>query len=123
MKTLAESYASKYGGSPTDAGQRLFWRCLYRRAVPFLPILFLLRPRHFQPDRDLVERAAGARSLRQVNEEINDYRSDPANLHWLRQHANLRLSTRRLQHIARDCFASPGPAAAPGKESGPSRDW
>lgn len=118
MKSFAESYASRFGGTPTGAERRLFWRCLYRRSVPLLPVLLVLRPRHFLPDRELVKRAARASSLREVNDEINDYRSDPANQHWLRQHANLRISTRRLQHIARDCFANPGPATAPGKNPG-----
>ena len=103
MKTLAETFAERFGGRPETVERRLFWRCLYRRTFPFLPLL-ALRARHFRPDRTLLEGAVKAHSLRQIEEEINEYLLDPDNMHWLRRRAGFRISTRRLQRLARQCL-------------------
>ncbi len=115
MPSFAESFASRFGGTSAGAEQRLFWRCLYLRSLPFIPLLLLLKPTFFQPDRELLKHAARAASLQEIGEEINEYRSNPANLGWLRQHANFRISTRRLHRIARECLASPD--SVPGRKT------
>ncbi len=92
-----------------EFGRRLFWHCLHRRAVLLVPVVRLCDAEYFAPDRELLARAAGVRSWPELREEIHDFTTDPRNGRWLRQHGRLRVSTRRLQRLAREFLA---PASA-----------
>lgn len=65
------------------------------------PFISLLAPEYFAADRELIARAACARTLRELNEEIRDYADDSRNHGWWRGRAHVRLSTHRLRAVAR----------------------
>jgi hypothetical protein len=106
LKTLARPYADRFGGSTATVERRLFWHCLHRRTLPALPFLLLYGLRYFRADRELIRRAAQAANLNQVQDEIGDFLSHSDNLHWLRGKAHFRVSTHRLQRVARTCFST-----------------
>lgn len=103
-RTLQERICAARRWRAEELGQRLFWHCLHRRAVLLAPVVRLFDAEYFAPDRELLARAAGTRSLRQLREEIRDFTTDPRNERWLRQHGRVRVSTRRLQRLARECM-------------------
>lgn len=101
LSTLRARVCAARRWSPEEFGRRLFWLCLHRRAVPWVPMLRLLDPEYFAPDFELVARAAGVRTWRELREEIRDFTTDSRNAKWLRRQGRVRISTRRLQRLAR----------------------
>jgi hypothetical protein len=93
------------------AERRLFWRGLYPHAVPFVPLLAILRPGYFKPDRELIHGLAGATTPEQFRDEINDYVLNPANASWLRNKGKFRVSTRRIERFAILCLGPQTPVA------------
>lgn len=100
MPTLLELYCARHGCTPRQGHRRIFWRTLHWHALPFVPLLLLSR--HFESDRGLIEDCARAIRMRQIFDAINDHAFQAQNSGWLRQHANLRVSTRRLRKLAAD---------------------
>jgi hypothetical protein len=91
----------------------VFWQSLHRHAIPLAPFLNLLNPDYFEIDRELINRAALARTIPELNEEIRDYAMDFRNQGGLRRMIGLRLSTRRLRKLAGPYLpAKPGKGAA-----------
>ena len=99
--TLREKYCSEYGCDEREFATRVFRRCLHRRLVPFASLVALLRPDYFAPDWELVRRAGAVRSLAELAEEVGDFRNDARNQRGWRARLRMRLSTRRLQRLAR----------------------
>ena len=85
--------------------EHLFWRCLHRHAVLLAPLFARLNANYFAPDRDLIARAALARTMPELNEEIRGFIDDVRNRCWLRRRGRVRVSTRRLRREARPFLA------------------
>jgi len=109
MATFAELYCAKTGCAPQEFRQRIFWRTLHRHAVLLAPLLLVSD--YFDSDRSLIDACAGATRMRQINEEIRNHPVYPRHGQWLHRHANLRISTRRLHHLAAQYLARPKSAA------------
>lgn len=77
--------------------------------LPFTPLLLISR--YFESDRGLIQDCARATRMRQIFGVINDHASPAQNGGWLRQHANLRGSTRHFRKLAADYL--PGRKAVP----------
>lgn len=98
--TLAEAYALTTGVPEVRFARRLFWRCLHRRALPWVPLLATVRPGYFQVEAQLLAQVGRARNLAAVDEEIRIFHHQDVSHRWLRRQLKLRLSTRRLRRIA-----------------------
>ncbi|HEY0968526.1 MAG TPA: hypothetical protein VGD88_14130 [Opitutaceae bacterium] len=103
--TLSEAYCSVHGCTDAQFSRRIFWACLHPAAVPFVPLLMVVRPGYFLPEGQLIAHAARATSLHALEEDIQAFRSEYANHRWTRRGLNFRLSTRRLRSLAIACFA------------------
>ncbi len=103
-----------FSATPRRAGEEfasfLFWRCLYRRAVPLVPLLRAMDPDYFAPDRELIARVARVQTMRELGEELRDFSEDSRNRSWLRRFGRVRLSTRRVRRVARAFLAEAGVA-------------
>lgn len=106
MRTFAELYCAQHRCAARWFQPLIFWRTLPWHAVPLAPLLLLSD--HFDPDRRLIATCAQATRLDQVTEEIRDHPFHPRNGSWLRKHAKVRISRRRLLAIARHCLAPAG---------------
>jgi hypothetical protein len=106
MRTFAELYCAQHRCAARWFNALVFWRTLPWHARPIAPLLLLSD--HFEPDRQLIATCAQATRLDQVTEEIRDHPFHPRNGSWLRKHARVRISRRRLLAIARDCLAPAG---------------
>ena len=101
MSTLNEQYVATHGEPGAGVGRHLFRACLHRRALMLAPLIAFCDSDYFAPDRELLERAAQVRSLRELDEEIADFRNDARNQTWWRKYGRVRVSTRRLRRLAR----------------------
>lgn len=106
MKTFRELYCAACNCRDEEFSRRVFWRCLHRHAVPVAPALQLVRPDYFSPDRELIEQAGRARTMRELRDEIHDFVIDSRNHAWWRRRAHVRMSTHRLSALARVFLAA-----------------
>src|SRR5262245_48935803 len=98
-KTLSEAFCDRHGCTAADFRRRFFWRTLHRHALPLAPLLRL--GGYFAVDEDLIAGCGSARSMRDLQEEIQAHRHHPLNRGWLRRQLALRISTHRLRRLAR----------------------
>lgn len=101
MKTFEELFCEAHGYSPAQFRSKVFWRCLTWRGKLFAVFLGGLMGEHFGPDRTFITGAGRATDMAQIRTEVRDYFEDPLNRGWLRQVADIRVSTRRLRNLAR----------------------
>lgn len=105
VTTLAERVSDGRGTTAADFSRAWFWACLHRRGLPLVPLCALLGTDFFAPDRELIGRVARVRTLRELEEEIRDFRVDARNQTWWRKTARVRVSTRRLRRLASPLLA------------------
>ncbi len=121
MDTFEDIFCERHETSPAEFTKRVFWKCLHRRAILVVPILSLLRPNYFDPERALIARVRYAEKMNQVWEELREYFTHPNSQGWLRRKAGIRISGRRLIAFARvylPASGTPPPPYAQGNESG-----
>jgi hypothetical protein len=102
--TFSEAYALSSGVSEARFARRMFWLCLHRRAMFWVPFLAAVFPGYFQPEAQLLAQVGRARSLSAIDEEIRIFRHHDTNQNWLRRRLKFRLSTRRLRRVAVTVF-------------------
>jgi hypothetical protein len=101
MSTFIERYCARHGCAPHEFRQSIFWRTLPWHAVPLAPLLLL--GNHFKSDRRLIDACGRATCLHQIHEEIYDRPHRRQISGWLRRHAKLGISKRRLHQLA-ECY-------------------
>jgi hypothetical protein len=101
VTTFRERYCAARGLRRDQFQADVFQRCLEPPARAVAPVIAWLWPNQFSVDRDFILRVACSRTLREVNEEIHDFRQDPRNRHGGRGWAGPRISAERLQRLAR----------------------
>ena len=111
MRTFRELYCEKHRCTEQQFVRQLFWKALYPHALPFAPLLLLIRGDYFIADRSLIASVANAVTMHRVREEVRDYFWDSNNRGWLRRVANIRISGQRVKDIARNYL----PESTPGK--------
>jgi hypothetical protein len=121
MKTFEELFCEANKCTPAEYPRKVFWKCIYRHAIPIAPLIFLFNSSHFDADRELITHVRGAQKMNQVWEEVRDYFINPKHSGWLRRRANIRISARRLIGLTREYLPSSGspppPPSRPQSES------
>lgn len=74
--------------------------------MPIAPALLVANPDFFAPDRELIEAAGRASTMREVAEESRFFALDARNREWWRRRAQVRVSTHRLHALARVFLAA-----------------
>ena len=101
MNSFQSLYCEAEHCLETDFIRRVFWRCVPLHAIPAVLVLGGWRSDFFAADRELIASAGRATNLHQLRAEIADYFLDAGNRGWLRRRASIRVSTTRLQRLAR----------------------
>jgi hypothetical protein len=83
-----------------QADRRFFLQALYPHARLLRLAVLFSDHRHFDADYDLVSSLATVRDRRDLDIELTRFRYHPLNRGWLRRTLRLRISTRRLRHLA-----------------------
>ena len=108
--TFAEAFCSQRGIPLEKYGDAVFWRTLYKRAIPFIWLLPLLHIDHFTADLDLIKSVGQLRQLRGFAFEAERFREHPCNRGSLRWRFCLRISTSRLRTLMKTTFEKAGVA-------------
>lgn len=108
MKSFLLLFCESARCPESEFARRVFWRCLPPHAVPVAFLLGGWRGDYFSLDRELIQAAGRAANLRQVREEITDYFLQRENARWLRRRGLVRVSTSRLQKLAKRHFSEEG---------------
>lgn len=105
-RTLRETFCQHHKCAPADFERKVFWRCLYRHAVPLASVLRALDPAFFEEDATMIRQVGFATDLREVDASLKDYHYvNHARRHWLRTGLRIRVSGRRVRHLAEQVFA------------------
>ena len=99
MPTFAELFCERYCVSPDHYARAVFWRCVHRRALVFVPILRLLSPDYFAPDFELIRDAGRLTRASGLHDDLADFYSHPRNVGFVRRRLRLRISIGRLTRL------------------------
>lgn len=79
----------------------LFWRGLYRHAVPFAFLIRLISPRFFQDDLDFIRYVGADATMEEVNEDIDRFQyGNRVRRHWFRTGLRIHLNPVRVAALA-----------------------
>jgi hypothetical protein len=113
MKTLEKLYCEANKCTAADFSRQVFWKCLYRHAVPLVPLIRVISPGYFDGDRQLIADVSRADKMNQVWEAVREYFIDPRYKGWARRKGNIRVSARRLISLSREYLPASGSPPPP----------
>lgn len=96
----------RYAHCEDSAFERvLFWRGLYRHAIPFAVVIRIFAPGFFRDDLDFIRYLAGDGSMEEVNEDIDRFEyGNRVRRHWLRTGLRIHLNPTRIAVMASSCL-------------------
>ena len=84
-----------------DFNRRVFWKCLYRHALPLAAFLFWTNREFFRPDLELIQSLSSTTTFSEVKAEASFVRHDQRMQDgFLRGTLRIRISGRRLANLA-----------------------
>ncbi len=104
MKSFQTLFCERHQCPESEYLKRVFWRCLYPHAIPFVFLLGGIRSRYFATDCRLISGAGRASTVAKVREEISDFIVAPDNGRLLRRTFRIRVSATRLKQLAKRHF-------------------
>lgn len=96
---FSELFCRRFHVAPEDYRAALLRRTLYPGARLVRPLLRWLRPNHFSPDHEFIDRLGRIQRWREFAEEAREFSRHPANRQFLRETLCLRVSVGRTQEI------------------------
>ena len=91
---------------------RAFRQCLYPHVRPVAGLLLKINPEFFESDLALIDAIGNVTKLRELDEEIESYRTHPQQSNLLRRILKVRISTQRVEQYAKALLLRDGEAAA-----------
>lgn len=83
----------------------VFWRGLYRHAVPLALILRLTTPGFFRADEEFIRWLGGDGCLAEVEEDLERFRyGNRVRSHWLRTGCRIHVNPQRIWELAKRCL-------------------
>lgn len=116
MQTFAEMYCERQHLAPERFVRSVFWRCLYRHALPLAPLFLILNEEYFSADFDLIAAVGRSSALNGLHEDLFDFSMDSRNRGFLRRRLRIRISGARLSdlvHRTREAEAASPPREIP----------
>jgi hypothetical protein len=100
-RNVKAGFCERYGCAPDEFERRVFWRCLYRHALPLAGVIWACNPEFFKTDLQAIRLIGTATSAREVLAEVNSLRDDPrTRSRFLRESLRIRISGKRLLRLA-----------------------
>ena len=104
MKTIADLFHDRYSVPVMNYEEQAFRRCLYPHVRPVAPILMKVCPRFFAVDHELIGAVGRVSQLDEVEAEIDAFRTHPRQHALLRRMFKIRVSTQRVEKLAKELF-------------------
>ncbi|MHB8522820.1 MAG: hypothetical protein ACYDH9_18950 [Limisphaerales bacterium] len=94
-------------GCPAEGYRReVFWRCVYRHALPLAAIIHWAAPETLQEDFDLIREVGAMTDPETITREINYfYGRNVRDKSWIRRTLLIRVSGKRLLRLKNRVFA------------------
>ena len=101
------AFCAQMGCADSAFERALFWRGLYRHAVPLAFFLRLTVPGFFREDEEFIRWVGRDGSLAEVETDLERFRyGNRVRAHWLRTGCRIHLNPARIWALARRCLAS-----------------
>jgi hypothetical protein len=111
-KSFKHAYCEKFGCPDEAYETEVFWRGLYRHALPFAWWIYPKNAEFFQEDIDLIREVGFMNNPDTFRSEINFfYGRNLRDRNWLRRTFCIRLSAKRLLKLKNEVFQNPMLAA------------
>jgi hypothetical protein len=102
MKNFQQLFCGHFQCESEAYRRKLFWMCLYRRAFPVAGLIFLLSPKFFSRDFDLIDQLGVTQSQAEFQQEIDNHSYQIKAYGNLLQRAfQVRISGKRLMRLSR----------------------
>ena len=106
-KTFRRLFCERFACSEREYEREVFWKCVYRHALPLAFFLFKASPGIFREDFDLMREVGHATCRKDVIGELNRfYGRNVRDRSWLRKLLLIRVSGKRLLPVQRKVFQS-----------------
>ena len=107
--TLKEAVCKRFNCAQELYEQRLFWRCLYRHALPVAALVHWLDPEYFldvfREDFDFIREIGDVRDPDVFQVELDRfYGRNVRDKGWIRGALSVRISGKRLRRLKRRLF-------------------
>lgn len=98
--SFKEAYCAHFDCPPERYEESLFWRAIFRHAVPLALIIRRFDPDFFHEDLDLIREVGAMSSQAIFRNEINYfYGRNLRDKRWLRTGLRVRISGNRMMHL------------------------
>jgi hypothetical protein len=105
--TFRSAFCAHTGCADASFERRLFWRSLYRHALPVAFLVRLFNPSFFRDDDEFIRWVGGDSSLSEVAEDVARFQyGNWVRRHWLRTGLRLQLDPERITALARRHLAA-----------------
>ena len=116
-KPFREAFCERFGCDTSSYERKMFWRCLYRHAVPFAALIYRINPGFFKEDFDAIREMGLAVNSAMFNHDVNlFYGRIQRHAGFLRGSLHLRASGHRMLRMKREIIRSL-PDKTPGLEA------
>jgi hypothetical protein len=107
-QTFKLAFCQKFGYVPANYRAEVFWRSLYRHALPVAGILYRLKPEFFKEDFDLIAEIAEMTDPELFKGELNFFFGrNLRDKNWFRRILCIRVSADRLIALKNKVFHLP----------------
>ncbi len=105
LQSFREAFLEKYKGTPESYESRVFWRCLYRHAVPLAGLIYLFDRGFFSVDFQTIRQLGQARSPDEFRQEVDAFAyQNRRHGGMLRTRLRIRVSGQRLMSLLTEVF-------------------
>jgi hypothetical protein len=85
----------------------LFWRGLYRHAIPLAVFIRWFNPEFFHDDDELIHRLGRDTTMDEVRDDLEHFEyGNRVRRHWLRTGLCIHVSPKRLARLANRCMTT-----------------
>jgi hypothetical protein len=95
-----EAFCTRYNCSAHEFERAVFWRCLYRHALPFAIVMMWFNPDFFAEDFAFVREIGATTSDELFKAELNFFHGrNVRERNWFRRGLTIRVSAKRLLRL------------------------
>ena len=106
--SFCDLFCETHGCLPGEYRERVFWLCLYPRAILLARLIWRLNRAYFRPDVELIEKVRNLTNPTEVRLELNRFRYYQRSRGFFRGFLKVRISGQRFLNLADGLFSKVG---------------